>query len=83
MGGREIFWGHGDSSHRFKALEEEESLEKMKEESRGLPRLRLDMLRQLRCALLEGFNRHDKTGNRCTLFILYHCLNNYIFTYKI
>ena len=47
-----------------KALAEEESLEKMKEESRGLPRLRLDMLRQLKCALLGGFSKVDKTGNR-------------------
>ena len=48
----------------FKAMAEEENLVKMKEESRGLPKLRLDMLRQLKTALLVGFSRHDKTGNR-------------------
>ena len=41
-----------------------EYLEKMKEESKGLPRLRLDMLRQLKSALAEGFSKNDKTGNR-------------------
>ena len=43
---------------------DEEYLEKMKKESKGLPRLRLDMLRQLKSALAEGFNMNDKTGNR-------------------
>ena len=41
-----------------------EYLEKMKEESKGLPRLRLDMLRQVKSALAEGFSKNDKTGNR-------------------
>ena len=43
---------------------EEEYLERMKEESKGVPRLRLDMLRQLKSALAEGFSKNDKTGNR-------------------
>ena len=43
---------------------DEEYLEKMKEESKGVPRLRLDMLRQLKSALAEGFSKNDKTGNR-------------------
>ena len=43
---------------------DEQYLEKMKEESKGLPRLRLDMLRQLKSALAEGFSKNDKTGNR-------------------
>ena len=37
----------------------------MKEESKGHPKLRLDMVYQLKCALLEGFSRLEKTGNRC------------------
>ena len=42
----------------------EDALKRMKEESRGLPRLRLDKLRQLECALLDGFNSHVQTGDR-------------------
>ena len=48
----------------FQSLAAEDALKRMKAESRGLPKLRLDKLRQLKCALLDGFNRHDKTGNR-------------------
>ena len=61
----------------FKAIAEEENLEKMKAESRGLPKLRLDMLRQLKVALSEGFSRHDKTGNRFVSSID-HSIRSYI-----
>ena len=39
-------------------------------ESKGVPRLRLDMLRQLKSALAEGFSKNDKTGSRYISFLM-------------
>ena len=46
------------------AAKADEEYYKKKEECKGVPRLRLDMLRQLKTALAEGFGKNDKTGNR-------------------